>query len=316
MNMKQTRREFLRMASKITLGAAAVSAVPVIAKAEESTEISAPAWPWTYQPLDKTEVQARAYANFYANGGCCAGVSSGVMELMAEKYGYPYNQIDCRMFANGAGGYGRQNLCGCLGGAFAVLGLFLTGSDSNKLRNELYTWYESTAFPLYQPDDMPEHTTHTVAGSEFCKDSVGNWMAVTGYAFADAERKARCACLTADVAGKVVELLNIHFGYEEAPVVVEEEPAIDLADNEYIGTAVSEIGGEVKVKVTMDGDKIAKIDVLSHGDTADFWNLAFPTVSQAIIEKQTTDVDVVSGATKSSEAIMMAVKDALSKINK
>ena len=40
MNMEQTRREFLRTAGKITLGAAAVSAVPAIVKAE-ATEIPA-----------------------------------------------------------------------------------------------------------------------------------------------------------------------------------------------------------------------------------------------------------------------------------
>ena len=60
----------------------------------------------------------------------------------------------------------------------------------------------------------------------------------------------------------------------EAPA---EEPKAEaaLAENEYVGTGVSEIGGEVKVKVTMDGDKIAKIDVLSHSETSGISDPAF-----------------------------------------
>ncbi len=45
-SVEQTRRDFLRMAGKGVLGAAALTAVPsVLAKAE--TE--APAWPWKWE---------------------------------------------------------------------------------------------------------------------------------------------------------------------------------------------------------------------------------------------------------------------------
>jgi len=137
-------------------------------------------------------------------------------------------------------------------------------------------------------------------------------MAASGFEFGSPERGVRCASLSADVAGKLVELLNIHFGYAEAPVA--EEAAPELAANEYIGVANSEIGGEVKVKVTMDGEKIAKIEVLSQNDTPDFWAKAYPAIPDAIINAQSTEVDVVTGATKSSEAIMAAVKNALEQI--
>lgn len=141
----------MRTAGKITLGAAAVSAVPAIVKAE-ATEIPAPKWPWEYKPLDKEEVKARVFANFNgANGGCCSDVASGILDLMAEKYGYPYNQIDGHMFANGGGGYGKRTLCGALGGALAILGLFLESADSGKLRNQLYDWYTSTERPSISP---------------------------------------------------------------------------------------------------------------------------------------------------------------------
>ena len=113
----------------------------------------------------------------------------------------------------------------------------------------------------------------------------------------------------------VAELLNAHFGFAELPVaspVAEEET---LAPNEYIGEAQS-FGGTLRVKVTMDGDKIAKIDILSHSDTAGVCNPAYDTVPGKIIDAQSTNVDAATNATISSKAIMAAVEDALSKVGK
>jgi len=315
--MEQTRREFLRMAGKTMLGAAALTAVPAVMNAKAEEAIAAPAFPWTYPEggLDVKEVQDRIYANFFAKGGCCAGVASGILDVLAEKYGYPYNQIDGRMFAHGGGGYGRRNLCGSLGGAFAVLNLFTTGGDMSGIRTKIYEWYESTAFPIYQPADKPEHPVHSVAGSELCKDSVGNWMAASGHEFGDPERGVRCASLSADVGGKLIELLNAHFGYGAAPSPEAEEIVPELAANEYIGVGKSEIGGEIKVKVTMDGDKIVKIEVLSQNETPSFFEKAYPAVTDAIIAANgTTGVDAISGATCSSKGLIEAVNDALSQV--
>jgi uncharacterized protein with FMN-binding domain len=130
----------------------------------------------------------------------------------------------------------------------------------------------------------------------------------------DAARKARCAALTGEVVCKVIELLNIQYGYEEAKPV-EEAPAAELAANEYIGTS-STSRGEMKVKVTMDGDKIANIEILESMETPGICDPAFDAVPKAIIESQSTQVDTVAGATQSSAAIMAAVEDALSQIKK
>ena len=155
-----------------------------------------------------------------------------------------------------------------------------------------------------------------MANSVLCADSVGAYMEATGYAMSDPGRLARCAGLSAEVAAKTIELLNIHFGFEAAPVV-EEAPAEEeetLGENEYIGVGTSEIGGEIKVKVTMDGDKIAKIEVLSHNETAGLADPALEQIPEAIIAAQSTSVDAVSGATKTSEALIAAVNDALSQV--
>ena len=119
------------------------------------------------------------------------------------------------------------------------------------------------------------------------------------------------------MAVKTITLLNVLYGYEEAEPVEAPAPVEEtLAANEYIGTGVSEIGGEVKVKVTMDGDKIAKIQVLSHNETAGICEPAFNTLPDAIIAANSTEVDAVTGATKTSEALIAAVNDALAQIKK
>lgn len=314
MNNDFSRRDFLRTTGKGLLGVAAVSMIPAAMAEAPTAEIGAPAFPWTYHKLDKKAVQDRAFTNFGLYGGCCSSVASAIIEELAEQYGYPYNQINGNMFAIGAGGFGRQNLCGALGGAFFAIGLLVPRADVGVIRNDLYKFYESTAFPMYVPAGDPEHKWHSVAGSELCRDSVNNWMALSGYAFGDPERVYRCKCLSADVAGKVVELLNVYYGFEAAAPVEEAAP-VATAANEYIGESKG-FGGNVKVKVTMDGDKIANIEVLEHSETAGLGDKAFENMIPKMIAGNTTAVDMHTGATVSSTALINAVNDALSKVGK
>ena len=315
MSMNESRREFLKKSS-VMVGTAAVLGAGMLTGCSSEPQIiekepEIPAHPWSYVELDPAAVEKLAYENF-AGGGCCYSVGSALLQTLAEKVGYPYNVIPEEMFLNGAAGYGQGTLCGALGGAFAVVGLVCGGADSKAVIKELSNWYSATAFPLYQPDG--EAPAHTVSGSVNCSDSVTKFMAAANIAeMSDPVRVTRCKSLSADVARKTVELLNIHFGFASAPVVDDTE--VPLGANEYLGEADG-FGGKVKVKVTMDGDKIAKIDVLSHGETAGVSDPAFNTVPAAIIAANSTSVDVASGATVTSTALINAVNDALSKVGK
>ena len=306
---EQTRRDFLRLAGKGMVGAAALTAMPSIIKPAVAEGVEAPAWPWEWKQIDKQKVLERTYASFYTHGGCCAATVAGIVEELAEVYGYPYNQINPRMFANGGGGYGAQTLCGSLGGACAVLGLFCEAKDAGALRNEVYAWYKAHEFPQYQP----EYTSvYSVSDSILCADSVNNWMKLSGFEFGSDERKARCAALSAETAVKVVELLNIKYGFEAAPVVEEAPAEPALAANEYIGVGKG-FEGEVKVKVTMDGDKIAKIDVLEQKESMP--QTAMDDIPARVIAAQSVEgIDVVAGSTVSSNALIEAIKDALAQV--
>lgn len=67
----------------------------------------------------------------------------------------------------------------------------------------------------------------------------------------------------------------------------------------------------VKVQVTIEGGRLSKIDVLEHAETRGLGDRAFDVMIPEMIEAQTVEVDLVSGATISSEALIDAVRDAL-----
>ncbi len=76
------------------------------------------------------------------------------------------------------------------------------------------------------------------------------------------------------------------------------------------GTAEG-FGGPITVSVTMDGDKIAAVEVVSNSETPEIAGTALEQIPAAIVEANSADVDVVSGATYTSHGIINAVKDAL-----
>ena len=86
--------------------------------------------------------------------------------------------------------------------------------------------------------------------------------------------------------------------------------AIDVKDGTYKGSA-NGYGGKVTVNVTVSKKTMTAIDVVSApGETDSFFNRAKGVIDEMLMA-QSTDVDVVSGATYSSNGIIGAVKNAL-----
>jgi major membrane immunogen (membrane-anchored lipoprotein) len=56
-----------------------------------------------------------------------------------------------------------------------------------------------------------------------------------------------------------------------------------------------------------------KIEIVSHNETPSFAQLPFEIIPQEIIQTQSTNVDIISGTTRTSYGIIMAVEDALNK---
>ena len=83
-------------------------------------------------------------------------------------------------------------------------------------------------------------------------------------------------------------------------------------DGSYEGKGMGN-NGNIEVRVTVEGGKIKNIEVTKEVDDEEYCNDAEKCVLPAIIEKQSPDVDTVSGSTYSSKGLIDAVTDALSK---
>ncbi|NMA69369.1 MAG: FMN-binding protein [Desulfitobacterium sp.] len=92
-----------------------------------------------------------------------------------------------------------------------------------------------------------------------------------------------------------------------------ETPAADVSYNDgtYEGTSDAGISEGLKVSVTVEDGKITEVEVVEHNETDGIGTNAINALPGKIVEAQSTDVDDVSGATLSSNAIKEAVNNAL-----
>ncbi len=85
----------------------------------------------------------------------------------------------------------------------------------------------------------------------------------------------------------------------------------NFMDGIFRGTAQG-FGGEITVEVTVEGGRLQKVDLLSaEKETPRFLEMALGVIDR-VLKAQSTNVDVVSGATFSSRGILNAIKNAIS----
>ena len=70
--------------------------------------------------------------------------------------------------------------------------------------------------------------------------------------------------------------------------------------------------GPITVEVTMDGDTITGVTVVSNSETPSIAGNALEQIPEAIVAANSADVDIVAGATFTSNGIINAVKNAIS----
>jgi uncharacterized protein with FMN-binding domain len=70
--------------------------------------------------------------------------------------------------------------------------------------------------------------------------------------------------------------------------------------------------GLITVALTVTENALAEVEVISHCDTEGIGTIAFEELSQTMVYSNSPDVDVIAGATGSSEGFISAVNDALS----
>ena len=86
------------------------------------------------------------------------------------------------------------------------------------------------------------------------------------------------------------------------------------ADGTYSGAARGyNVNVDIRVEVVIENGNIKSINIISHAEDAEYFNMAVARLIPNILAKKSTNVDVVSGATYSSRGILEAIKRALSK---
>lgn len=68
---------------------------------------------------------------------------------------------------------------------------------------------------------------------------------------------------------------------------------------------------DVTIEVSLDGDKITEVEVVSHKESEGISDKAISDIPKAIVEQQSLSVDTISGCTVSSTAIIEGTKKAL-----
>ena len=85
----------------------------------------------------------------------------------------------------------------------------------------------------------------------------------------------------------------------------------DYMDGRYVGTSRG-IGGRVDVAVTIENGELANLELTRLKETSGIGQVAGPVVAQAILDNGGTEgVDLVTGATVTSAAVILACDQAL-----
>lgn len=95
-------------------------------------------------------------------------------------------------------------------------------------------------------------------------------------------------------------------------VDAEKLASIELGANQTAAYAKGN-NGMIFVRVTKEGDDITNVEIVEHKETAGLAEPALEDVPAAIVAADSTDVDTVSGATNTSNAIIEAVGKAIAK---
>jgi len=106
---------------------------------------------------------------------------------------------------------------------------------------------------------------------------------------------------------------SLHFS--AAQIVAQTLPSGKLADGNYQGPLADAYYGDVQVQAIVQNGQIASVRVLKYPadrNTSRYINSqALPILEQEVIQAQSGQVDIVSGATLTSEAFMQSLNGAL-----
>ncbi len=81
-------------------------------------------------------------------------------------------------------------------------------------------------------------------------------------------------------------------------------------DGTYKGTGEG-YKGPIEIELVVEEGKISDMKVLSHEETEGIGDSAFEGIKEQLLEKQSAELDAVSGATGTSNGLIEAINEAL-----
>ncbi|MDO5134076.1 MAG: FMN-binding protein, partial [Eubacteriales bacterium] len=88
-----------------------------------------------------------------------------------------------------------------------------------------------------------------------------------------------------------------------------------FAEDVTITKSAQGFGGEVSVSITFSGDDIAAVEIVGDQETANVGQAAIPTLTQQVLDAGSAEIDGVSGASITSQAVRDAVTAVISEKN-
>lgn len=114
--------------------------------------------------------------------------------------------------------------------------------------------------------------------------------------------------------------INIPTSANTQPIAINKNPALKtgaLKNGTYTGTSVDAFYGLVQVQAIISNGKLADINFLNYPNdrqhSIEVSNYSLPQLKTEAIQAQSSNVNIISGATATSEAFMQSLASALSK---
>ena len=85
------------------------------------------------------------------------------------------------------------------------------------------------------------------------------------------------------------------------------------AGNTFVGASDKGMGGTIRLQITVEKGKMTAIKVIKHSETAGIGPQAMEKLTAQALQKQSANLDVVSGATMTSDAFKEALSKAMKK---
>lgn len=102
------------------------------------------------------------------------------------------------------------------------------------------------------------------------------------------------------------------FQTQETKIFVPAQELAQLEDGKYEGSG-SGYNGEILVAIAVKNNRLIQVEVKSHKESPGWYEEVFLSLPQEMVETQTYHVDSITGATRTSEGLKEAVKDAMGK---